>query len=156
MLCLLSAPLHGFAAAAKPLLMLISIDGLKPEAVLERIDAIVGALRTAAEKSAPGAAAICAVSDHGFARIEHDVNLYAAFLADGWFTLDDKQRITSWKAIPWPAGGSAAVMLADPNDDAVRTQVAALLAKLASDPEDGIAGPHAPLTQAELPPLDLR
>jgi predicted AlkP superfamily pyrophosphatase or phosphodiesterase len=108
------------------------------DAVLERIDAIIGALRAAAENSAPGAATVCVVSDHGFARIEHDVNLYSAFLADGLFTLDDKQHIKSWRAMPWPAGGSAAIMLANPQDDAVRTQVAALLDKLASDPDNGI------------------
>ena len=40
--------------------------------------------------------------------------------------------------MPWPAGGSAAVMLANPDDAAVRTKVAALLNKLASDPGNGI------------------
>jgi predicted AlkP superfamily pyrophosphatase or phosphodiesterase len=108
------------------------------DAVLERIDAIIGALRAAADQAAPGSATICVVSDHGFAQILHDVNLYSAFLADGLFTLDDKQHIASWKAMPWPAGGSAAVMLADPKDNAVRAQVAALLAKLATDPDNGI------------------
>jgi len=108
------------------------------DAVLERIDALIGELRAAADRSAPGAATVCVVSDHGFAPILHDVNLYAAFLADGLFSLDDKQHIASWKAMPWPAGGSAAVMLADPKDDAVHAQVASLLAKLASDPENGI------------------
>jgi predicted AlkP superfamily pyrophosphatase or phosphodiesterase len=107
-------------------------------ATLERIDAIIGALRAAAEKAAPGAATVCVVSDHGFARIEHDVNLYSAFLADGLFTLDEKQHIASWKAMPWPAGGSAAIMLADPKDETVRAQVAALLGRLAGDPENGI------------------
>jgi hypothetical protein len=38
----------------------------------------------------------------------------------------------------WPAGGSAAVVLADPKNVAVRSQVNALLAKLAGDPANGI------------------
>ncbi len=107
-------------------------------AVLERLDVLVGQLREAAQKSAPGRATICVVSDHGFAAIEHDVNLYAAFLEAGFFSVDDAGTITAWRAIPWPAGGSAAIMLADPKDAAVRAQVKALLDKLASDPLNGI------------------
>jgi predicted AlkP superfamily pyrophosphatase or phosphodiesterase len=107
-------------------------------AVLERLDTLVGTLRAAAQKSAPGRATICVVSDHGFAAIQHDVNLYAAFLEAGLFSVDGAGKITAWKAMPWPAGGSAAIMLADPSDAAVRAQVSALLDKLARDPLDGI------------------
>jgi predicted AlkP superfamily pyrophosphatase or phosphodiesterase len=110
----------------------------KSNETLERLDAIVGSLRAAAEKAAPGRATICVVSDHGFAAIEHDVNLYAAFLEAGLFSVDKDNKITAWKAMPWPAGGSAAVMLADPADETVRAQVKALLDKLASDPANGI------------------
>jgi predicted AlkP superfamily pyrophosphatase or phosphodiesterase len=106
-------------------------------AVLERLDGLVGTLREAAQKYAPGRATICVVSDHGFASIQHDVNLYAAFLDAGLFSVEGG-KITAWKAIPWPAGGSAAIMLADPRDAAVRGQVEALLDKLASDPQNGI------------------
>ncbi len=55
----------------------------KSNQTLERLDAVVGSLRAAAEKAAPGRATVCVVSDHGFAAIEHDVNLYAAFLRGG-------------------------------------------------------------------------
>jgi predicted AlkP superfamily pyrophosphatase or phosphodiesterase len=110
----------------------------KSNETLERLDVIVGALRAAAEKAAPGRATICVVSDHGFAAIEHDVNLYAAFRDAGLFTVDKDNAITDWKAMLWPAGGSAAVMLADPKDQAVRARVKALLDKLASDPANGI------------------
>jgi predicted AlkP superfamily pyrophosphatase or phosphodiesterase len=109
----------------------------KANAVLERLDAVVGSLRAAAEKASPGHATICVVSDHGFAAIQHDVNLYAAFLQEGLFTAEDG-KITSWKAMPWPAGGTAAIMLADPKDEAVRAKVQALLQKLAADPANGI------------------
>ncbi len=106
-------------------------------AVLERLDALVGTLREAAQKAAPGAT-ICVVSDHGFASIQHDVNLYAAFREAGLFSVDGNGKISAWKAIPWPAGGSAAIMLADPNDESVRAQVKALLDTLAGDPQNGI------------------
>jgi predicted AlkP superfamily pyrophosphatase or phosphodiesterase len=78
------------------------------------------------------------VSDHGFASVEHDVNLYAAFREAGLFTVDKDNKVTDWKAMLWPAGGSAAVMLADPKDEQVRVRVKALLDKLASDPASGI------------------
>ena len=110
----------------------------KANAVLERIDALVGQLRNAAEKNAAGHAYVCVVSDHGFAAVEHDVNLYGAFLGAGLFTLDADHKIADWKAMPWPAGGSAAIMLKDPADAATRAKVADLLAKLANDPANGI------------------
>jgi predicted AlkP superfamily pyrophosphatase or phosphodiesterase len=110
----------------------------KSNQVLERLDAVVGSLRAAAEKAAPGRATVCVVSDHGFAAIEHDVNLYAAFLEAGLFSVDKDNKVTGWKATLWPAGGSAAVMLEDPKDEAVRARVKDLLDKLARDPANGI------------------
>jgi predicted AlkP superfamily pyrophosphatase or phosphodiesterase len=110
----------------------------KSNETLERLDAVVGSLRAAAEKAAPGRATVCVVSDHGFAAIEHDVNLYAAFREAGLFSVDQDNKVTDWKAMLWPAGGSAAVMLADPKDEQVRLQVKTLLEKLANDPANGI------------------
>lgn len=110
----------------------------KSNETLERLDAVVGSLRAAAQQEAPGRATICVVSDHGFASVEHDVNLYAAFLQAGLFTVDKDNNVTAWKAMLWPAGGSAAVMLADPADAQVRARVKALLDQLAGDPANGI------------------
>jgi predicted AlkP superfamily pyrophosphatase or phosphodiesterase len=110
----------------------------KSNQTLQRLDTLVGSLRAAAEKAAPGRATVCVVSDHGFAAIEHDVNLYAAFLEAGLFSVDKDNKVTDWKAMLWPAGGSAAVMLADPNDEQLRARVKALLDKLASEPANGI------------------
>jgi predicted AlkP superfamily pyrophosphatase or phosphodiesterase len=110
----------------------------KSNETLERLDAVVGSLRAAAEKAAPGHATICVVSDHGFAAVEHDVNLYAAFLEAGLFSVDRNNKITKWQAMLWPAGGSAAVVLADPADESVRARVKTLLDKLAGDPANGI------------------
>jgi predicted AlkP superfamily pyrophosphatase or phosphodiesterase len=110
----------------------------KSNATLERLDAVIGSLRAAAEQAAPGRATICVVSDHGFAAVEHDVNLYAAFREAGLFSVDQAGKISGWKATLWPAGGSAAVMLADPNDQPTMARVQALLEKLAGDPANGI------------------
>ncbi len=107
-------------------------------AVLEQIDAAIGELRAAADKTAAGRATFCVVSDHGFAPVAHDVNLFVAFRDAGLVSMDANHKITSWQAVPWPAGGMAAVMLADPADDAVRGRVAELMTRLASDPANGI------------------
>jgi predicted AlkP superfamily pyrophosphatase or phosphodiesterase len=112
-------------------------------AVLERLDAVVGTLRAAAQRAAPGNATVCVVSDHGFAAVEHDVNLNAAFRQAGLLSVAEAQgdaplRVTGWKAAVWPAGGSAAVMLANPGDASVRAAVEALLNQLARDPANGI------------------
>ncbi len=123
-----------------------------PEAneALERIDALIGSLRKAIEKVAPARATICIVSDHGFAAVEHDVNLNSAFREAGLITVDADDKIASWQATPWRAGGGAAVMLADPRDDAVRSRVKDLLDTLASDPANGIERimTHEELVQA--------
>src|SRR4029077_6298164 len=110
----------------------------KANETLERLDTVVGSLRAAAEKAAPGRATVCVVSGHGFAAIEHDVNLYAAFREAGLFSVDKDNKVTDWKAMLWPAGGSAAVILADPKDEQVRLRGKTLLEKLASDPANGI------------------
>lgn len=116
-------------------------------AVLERLDAVVGSLRAAAEVAAPGRATVCVVSDHGFAPVEHDVNLNAALLEAGLFRMDEAHRIVAWEAMAWPAGGSAAVMLAHPDDAALRGKVAAVLQRLSKDPGNGI---ERVLTQEQL------
>ena len=107
-------------------------------AVLERIDALVGEVRSAAQAESPQNAYVCVVSDHGLASVQHDVNLYKLFLENGLITLNAQHAIASWKATLWPMGGSAAVILADPNDKATKQTVDALLSKLAADPANGI------------------
>jgi len=107
-------------------------------AVLERLDAVIGQVRAAAEDVAPGRAYVAVVSDHGFANYDHELNLIAAFRQAKLFTVDDKGRISDWRAMPWETGGSAAIVLKDPQDQATSKEVAELLAKLAADPANGI------------------
>src|SRR5262249_4743864 len=47
--------------------------------------------------------------------------------------------VASWSATFWSAGGSAAVVLRDPNDGALKARVESLLKKMAADPQYGIA-----------------
>jgi len=106
-------------------------------AALTQIDAAVGDLAAEARRIEPDVT-IAIVSDHGFAPVSHDVNLIAAFAEAGLITLDSKHKVSTWAAMPWGASGSAAIVLAHPDDQAVKDKVAALLAKLAADPASGI------------------
>jgi predicted AlkP superfamily pyrophosphatase or phosphodiesterase len=107
-------------------------------AVLERLDTVIGNLRAIAERLAPGRAFVAVVSDHGFAKTDGQLNLFSAFKEEKLFTVDEKGKVTDWKAMPWVAGGSAAIVLKDPKDAATLAHVRELLSRLAADPADGI------------------
>ena len=106
-------------------------------AVLERLDAIIGQLRTTAERVAPGRVWLAIVSDHGFVKVEHQINLVTAFRSAGLLKVE-RGRITEWAAMPWNSGGSAAIVLKDPGDAATRAKVRETLAALAGDAAHGI------------------
>lgn len=107
-------------------------------AVLERLDAAVGAL-VAAEMEAHPDATVAVVSDHGFVATDTEINLFRPFIDAGLITLDAAGKVASWEAMPWPSGGSIAVALARPDDAALTAHVGALLASLAANPEARIA-----------------
>lgn len=116
-----------------------------PEAdrTLEAIDAMIARLAVAAREADPSAV-IVVVSDHGFMPVTYFVNLAIPFLQAGMVqaTVNPQTNaltISSWKAEPWMSGGMAAIMLHDPTDQATEAAVKDMLAKLASDPENGIA-----------------
>lgn len=107
-------------------------------ATIERTDTLVGDLVASARKAMPDVT-IVVVSDHGFLPVVTDVNLYKPFIDAGLITLGSDGKVASWDAEPWNAGGSAGIVLAPPDDAALRAKVGALLAKLAADPSNGIA-----------------
>jgi len=106
-------------------------------AALTDIDADIAGLVKAARAVEPDLV-VMVVSDHGFAPVEHDINLIPAFVAAGLMTLDANGKPIAWEAAPWPSGGSAGVVLARRDDPALKTRVEALLAKLAADPTSGV------------------
>lgn len=112
-------------------------DSAESKAALTQIDADVGTIVTAA-RAAQTDLIVAIVSDHGFAPVSHDIALAAAFEHAGLIRYDAQGKVAGWDAMPWPAGGSAAVVLARRNDPALRARVAELLASLARDPASGI------------------
>jgi predicted AlkP superfamily pyrophosphatase or phosphodiesterase len=107
-------------------------------AVLEDLDALVGKLLETTERVAPGRAFLAIVSDHGFLKTEKQLDLFPAFRDAQLFTVDAKGKVTDWKAMPWVAGGSAAIMLKDPNDTVTLNKVRDFIHKLAANPANGI------------------
>jgi predicted AlkP superfamily pyrophosphatase or phosphodiesterase len=113
-------------------------DSPAARAVLVRIDAAVGQLVTAARAIDPKTTVVV-VSDHGFAPTARTTNLFVPLIRAGLIRLTaDGRAIASWDAIPWMAGGSAAVRLARPDDAALKAKVASVLAEVAADPAAGI------------------
>jgi predicted AlkP superfamily pyrophosphatase or phosphodiesterase len=105
-------------------------------AALERIDAMVGRIREAAEANGPAIVAVS--SDHGFRRTRHELHLNAALRAAGLIRLGRDGGIASWRARAWGMGGSAAILLRDPLDHDARAIVSRLLGELEADPRAGI------------------
>jgi predicted AlkP superfamily pyrophosphatase or phosphodiesterase len=95
---------------------------------LEALDRHVGELRRAAESY--GRVTIAVVSDHGFAPPALELDLHGALRAAGLVNVDERGRVTAWRAQTWRAGASVAIVLKDPRDDAARRRVASLLARL--------------------------
>ncbi|HEY0231151.1 MAG TPA: ectonucleotide pyrophosphatase/phosphodiesterase [Dokdonella sp.] len=113
------------------------IDTPQARAVLERIDGLVGTLVAGARQADP-AGVVAVVSDHGFAPLQHDVNLYGAFIKAGLIQVDDKGKVSAWEATPWYSAGSAPIILREPGNAEVRSRVQALIEQLAGDPANGI------------------
>jgi predicted AlkP superfamily pyrophosphatase or phosphodiesterase len=107
-------------------------------AILERLDAVIGDVRKAVEKTASGRTFMAVVSDHGFANYDQQLNLFTAFREAKLITTDERGTITDWQAMPWVTGGSAAIVMKDPKDTARLGEVRTLLGKLQGDPEAGI------------------
>jgi predicted AlkP superfamily pyrophosphatase or phosphodiesterase len=109
---------------------------------VEAIDGMVARLADAALKIDPSTVVLI-VSDHGFLTLSHAVNLNVPFAQAGLIeaapnSAPNSPTIASWKAMPWAAGGMAAIMLHDPGDHQTEQQVHELLAKLAADENNGI------------------
>jgi predicted AlkP superfamily pyrophosphatase or phosphodiesterase len=105
---------------------------------LEKLDALVGQVRAAAEKMGGGKAVICVVSDHGHILVKKVLNLNAALCKEGLIEMDAQKKVKSWRAYAWVSGASAAILLKDPQDEDARKKVDALLRRLAADPANGI------------------
>jgi len=122
-------------------------------ATLERLDAIVGHIIAEERKVYPDAV-VAVVSDHGFSSLSHQMHLNRALVDGGFITLSDgpAPTVTAWTAFAWYIGGSAMIVLHDPQDQQTKARLQAYLQTLAMDPGNGIEGVH---TREEIAGLGL-
>ena len=107
-------------------------------ATIESLDGVIGDIIGKARKAQPDLV-VAIVSDHGFLPVGTEVNLAAAFIDAGLITIDpNTKKATTWDAMPWAAGGSAAIVLARTNDEALKAKVSDLLTKLQANADLGI------------------
>lgn len=113
-------------------------------ATLEVLDGQIGQIRDAALAADPRAR-IVIVSDHGFLRVDHRVNLNVILAKAGLIQLGDpkpgttKPTVADWQAEAWPAGGSNAIVLKHPEEAALVAKVKQVLDQAKADPANGIA-----------------
>lgn len=125
-------------------------------AALERIDTQIGRVVAAHRKAFPDSV-VAIVSDHGFDKVTHQVNLNAALVEAGFIKVSgegEDRVVTSWKAFAWYVGGSAMIVFENHRDTQTNTQVVDCLQKLAADPASGIEKvyPRAEYANRGLPP----
>ena len=80
---------------------------------------------------------IAIVSDHGFLPYERVLHPNALFKQEGLLKVDSAGAITAWQAYFHSSGGSGYVYLNDPSA-ALREKVAAILARLKTNPDAGV------------------
>ncbi|MGE0640827.1 MAG: alkaline phosphatase family protein [Thermoanaerobaculia bacterium] len=108
-------------------------------AAIEEADRNLGRLLAALDGSGLAASTLLVVvSDHGFGTATKLVRPNALLAENGLLEVDDKGKITSWKAWFLSHGGSASLHLADPDDTATLAKVRALLAAKLGEPQPAI------------------
>ncbi len=118
-------------------------------AVMEYIDDCIGqlfeALRTTGRWDQT---TVVLVSDHGFMATENEVRIGVLLRTLGLVKLDARGKVTSWRAMAWPTGGTAAIFLhAEATlDDRRRVDDAVKL--LLSNPAYGVAHAYKPAEMA--------
>jgi len=143
----------------KPNLMLIHVIALDDAhhkngprtpaaiAVAERMDAYVGRIIDATRKAGIfDQTTFFLVSDHGFAEVTKKFEPNVLLVKEKLITLGADGKPTDWKAAAWPAGGSCAIVLRDPNDKKTADKVTEIFSRIAAS-----KGPiNRLLNQAEL------
>ena len=109
-------------------------------AATETADAQVARIIAEAKKDGIWDSTVLVVlSDHGFVPISQAVRPGVLLREHGLITLNEKDRITAWKASLLTDGGSAYIYVNDRNDDATRRTLTEIFKPLAGAQGSGIA-----------------
>ena len=128
----------------KPNLMLIHVIGLDdahhkngprtPPALqtTERMDGYVGRIIEATRQAGIfDQTTFVLVSDHGFAEVNRKFEPNVVLVKEKLITLGADGKPVDWKAAAWPAGGSCAIVLRDPDDKETASKVTAIFMRFA-------------------------
>ncbi|MBO0863384.1 MAG: alkaline phosphatase family protein [Chloracidobacterium sp.] len=106
---------------------------------METIDVFVKKIIDATEKFQMNEdATFILVSDSGASKVEKEFNPNVLLAKNGWLTVDGRGRITSWRAVAQAFGGSAAVLVKDPKDEAFINEVETFFTQQAEKPNSPI------------------
>lgn len=109
------------------------------KAAIENADRQIARLIAAAKKAGIWeSTALVLVSDHGFMATTQRVRPGVLFSEKGLVTLDERNRITDWKAVLLKGGSHAYVYLKNPADPETRRVLLETLTPLAGKPSSGI------------------
>src|SRR5262245_13091165 len=119
--------------------------------VAERLDGYIGRIVEAVRAAGIfDQTTFLVVSDHGFAEVTKKFEPNVVLVKEKLITLGKDGKAVDWKAAAWPAGGSCAIVLRDPNDKETAAKVTSIFTKIAAS-----KGPiNKVLNQAELKRLD--
>lgn len=113
-------------------------DSPEATAALERADGHIAAMIDAARAAGiAGRTNVVIVSDHGFVPLHDQLQPNALFREEGLVTVENG-RVTGWDAWFHASGGSGVVYLRDRSNSALAERVSRVLARLASDPANGV------------------
>lgn len=121
-------------------------------AALETADKQVARLIAAAKNAGIWSeTALVVVSDHGHARYQRRIRPGIWLRKKGLLTLDEKNKITDWKAWLLPSTGSAYVYVKDESDEQTRRTLLEIFRKAAASP--GKTGIRQVLTREQIAAL---
>ncbi len=115
------------------------------KAAIENADRQIARVIAAAKKAGIwGRTALVVVSDHGFAAFGERLRLGVYLTQRGLVRVDERGRVTEWKAALLPMHGLAYVYLKDPADEQTRREVSDLFDFMAGKEGSGIRHVYYP------------
>jgi len=115
---------------------LLSVESLGS---LELIDGLVKKIVDATERSRiAGETTFIVLSDSGASKVEKEFNPNVMLAKKGWLSSDAQGRIVSWRAVAQSFGGSAAIFVKDPQDEAFGRELEAFFNQQAEKPDSPI------------------
>jgi len=109
------------------------------QVVLELIDGLVQKIVSAIKRAElTDSTTFLIVSDHGSSQIEREFRPNVLLAKKGFLTTDEQGNVKSWRAVVQSFGGSAAVFLKNPQDEAAVREVEKLFNELEKDSDNPI------------------